>query len=100
MGRGAGYTETTRALERFPSKGKVLYSTFWKAPVKLETTEGVKEFDTLKPEHIQQPLIQSVVDELRGQGKRPSTGETGTRTSWVIDEILRGWRHSRRGASV
>ena len=40
------------------------------------------------PPHIQQPLIQSIMDELRGQGKSPSTGVTAARTARVIDEVL------------
>jgi hypothetical protein len=41
------------------------------------------------PAHVQQPLIQSVVDELLGRGTCPSTGESGARTSWVMDQLVR-----------
>ena len=37
------------------------------------------------PLHVHQPLIQSIVDELRGGPPCPSTGESGARASWVID---------------
>ena len=40
------------------------------------------------PLHVHQPLIQTIVDELLGSGKCPSTGETGARTSWVMDRCL------------
>lgn len=40
------------------------------------------------PPHVQQPLIQQVVDELTGVGKCSSTGETAARTSWVMDRML------------
>ncbi|MCK4793694.1 MAG: hypothetical protein KAV87_58740 [Desulfobacteraceae bacterium] len=39
-------------------------------------------------EHIQQPLIQTIVDELTGAGRCPSTGNSAAQTSWVIDKIL------------
>ena len=39
------------------------------------------------PVNIQQPLIQTIIDELRGNGKCPSTGVSGARTNDVM-EIL------------
>ena len=38
--------------------------------------------------HIQQALIQTIVDELLGKGKCPSTGKTAMASQWVIDQIL------------
>jgi predicted dehydrogenase len=40
------------------------------------------------PPHVHQPLIQAIVDELRGRGRSPSTGESGARASWVMDRCL------------
>jgi 1,5-anhydro-D-fructose reductase (1,5-anhydro-D-mannitol-forming) len=40
------------------------------------------------PLHVHQPLIQTIVDELLGRGTCPSTGETGARSSWVMDRCL------------
>jgi hypothetical protein len=50
------------------------------------------EFPLPTPKHIQQPLIQSIVDELNGTGKCPSTGVSAARTSWVMDRMLAGYR--------
>jgi hypothetical protein len=44
------------------------------------------------PPHVHQPLIQSIVDELRGRGQCVSTGESGARTSWVMDRCLEGYQ--------
>jgi len=44
------------------------------------------------PPHVHQPLIQTVVDELRGRGRCESTGESGARASWVLDRCLEGYR--------
>ena len=44
------------------------------------------------PPHVHQPLIQSIVDELRGRGRCESTGESGARTSWVMERCLTGIR--------
>jgi predicted dehydrogenase len=43
------------------------------------------------PPHVHQPLIQTIVDELRGQGRCESTAESGARTSWVMDRCIEGY---------
>jgi hypothetical protein len=57
-----------------------------------ETPAGATEFRIANPPHVQQPLIQTVVDELLGVGRCPSAGDSAARTSWVMDEMLRGYR--------
>ena len=42
------------------------------------------------PPHVHQPLIQTIVDELAGLGRCPSTAESGARASWVLDRCLAG----------
>jgi hypothetical protein len=49
------------------------------------------------PPHVHQPLIRTIVDELNGERRCPSTGGTGARTTWVVDEILRGFRTASAG---
>jgi predicted dehydrogenase len=69
------------------SKGKVTFSTFGEGPIQL-STQTKKEWRFENPKHVQQPLIQSIVNELTGTGKCPSTGETGARTSSVMEEMV------------
>ena len=71
------------------SGGKVTLSTFGTEPVHLGTLSGDKLFDLSNPPHIQQPLIQQVVNELLGMGSCVSTGESALRTTWVMDQLLR-----------
>ena len=71
------------------NKGKISFSTFDAEPVKLITVKDVIEYAFDYPQHIAQPLIQTVVNELTGVGKSPSTGESAARTSWVMDELIR-----------
>jgi 1,5-anhydro-D-fructose reductase (1,5-anhydro-D-mannitol-forming) len=40
------------------------------------------------PPHVHQPLVQTIVDELRGKGRCESTGESGARSAWVTDLCL------------
>ncbi|MDR1415029.1 MAG: Gfo/Idh/MocA family oxidoreductase [Odoribacteraceae bacterium] len=70
------------------SKGEIRFSTFAFTPIEWVVATGVKRFDIPPPEHIQQPLIQSIVNELRGKGRAPSTGKSAARTARVMDEIL------------
>ena len=48
------------------------------------------------PPHVHQPLIQTIVDELRGQGTCESTGESGARSAWVTDRCLESLLHGRK----
>lgn len=72
------------------SKGQLSYNSFGN-PMKIEitTSERKEVIEIENPLHIQQPLIQTIVDELLGNGKCPSTGETGTRTTWVMTEMVK-----------
>ena len=79
------------------SAGRIEYATFDGSPIVLTTAAGREEFAIDNPPHIQQPLIQTVVDALNGAGTCPSTGESGARTTWVMDQMLAGapWRSSQ-----
>ena len=84
--------ENRDAVEIVGSAGIVRFSTFEEEPIILENEEGTRELQIENPPHVQQPLIQTVVDALLGRGTCPSTGESAARTSWVMDELLRGYR--------
>jgi predicted dehydrogenase len=83
-------------VELVGTRGKISFATFDNMPVQLVTDAGEQVFTIDHPAHIQQPLIQSIVDELNGEGACPSTGLTAARTSWVIDQILADYRHPNR----
>jgi 1,5-anhydro-D-fructose reductase (1,5-anhydro-D-mannitol-forming) len=58
----------------------------------LVSRDGHTEVLPLRnPPHVHQPLIQTIVDELRGEGRCESTGESGARTSWVMDRCVDGY---------
>jgi predicted dehydrogenase len=68
-------------LEISGTEGRLTCSVFGNEPLSLETASGVQTFDRPNPPHVQQPLIQTVVDDLLGRGVCPSTGESARRTS-------------------
>lgn len=70
------------------TRGRVAFSSFDESPIELSVGGEVQTFPIPNPRHVQQPLIQSVVDALTGKGACPSTGETALRTTWVMEQIL------------
>ncbi|ARK10064.1 Gfo/Idh/MocA family oxidoreductase [Fibrella sp. ES10-3-2-2] len=69
------------------SEGKITFSFFENFVITVETAAGTETMTVPFPTHVQQPLIELLVNDLRGQGHCPSTGETGARTSRVLDWI-------------
>ena len=78
------------------SQGEIVFSTFESTTVVLQTADGIQDFKFENPEHIQQPLIQTVVDELLGKGRCPSTGMTAALTNKVIDKIFSEWHSNNK----
>ena len=77
-------------VEVIGDAGRISFATFGDGPIRVENADGAREYRIANPEHIQQPLIETIVRELRGeQGACPSTAQSGARTSWVMDEVLR-----------
>ncbi len=69
-------------------RGKLTFSIFGDQPILLETDQGIESFAISNPPHIQQPLIQSIVNQLSGSGTCPSSGKDALPTSWVMDKLL------------
>jgi predicted dehydrogenase len=101
LGTGAWNFASAAAADRIQiagTEGRVTLSTFGDEPVELQTAAGRETFALPNPRHIQQPLIQTIVDALRGDGQCPSTGVTAARTSRVIDQVLDGYYGGREDA--
>jgi predicted dehydrogenase len=79
-------------IEIIGENGKISLSSFTSpGTLRVTTTSGTSETEFENPEHISQNLVGQVVDELRGKGSCVSTGESGARTSWVLDEVVRDY---------
>jgi len=70
-------------------KGKISFSTFGTDPIVCTNETGIVEYPIETPRHVQQPLIQTIVNELLGLGQCPSHGDSAVRTSWVMDQIMK-----------
>jgi predicted dehydrogenase len=86
------------AIEITGTLGKITLSVFGNDPVVLTTATGAETFDRPNPPHVQQPLIQTIVDQLHGCGACPSTGESAARTTWVMDQVLSDYYGGREDA--
>ncbi len=80
------------------TEGEIWMSFFRPEPITLITKAGQEEIEAGYPEHVHQPLIQTVVDELNGIGRCPSTGETGMRATLAVDAILGPYRSGLEAA--
>lgn len=89
----------TDTVEILGTHGRIIFSTFDFSPIVLETSQGTQEFQPANPEHIQQCMIEDVVNELLGTGKSPSDGVSGARTNHVMDIILDKLRHHQETCS-
>lgn len=70
------------------SDGRIEFGCFNESPISVSTARGIEAIPIPNPDHVQQPLIQTVVNELLGKGKSPSTGLSAAHTSWVMDKLL------------
>jgi predicted dehydrogenase len=73
------------------TQGKLEFSSFDTTPILLTTTQGVQQFKIDHPPHVHQPLIQTIVDELNGSGKCPSTGESAAHATRIMEQVLAGY---------
>jgi len=70
------------------SEGKITFSFFEHQNIYVEKSDGsYQNYHIPHPENIQQPLIQTVVDQLLGKGLSPSTGRTGIRSTMIMEWI-------------
>ena len=74
--------------------GSLEFSSFGQEPIRLTTATGERQIEAPYPATVQLPLIQSVVDELTGRGRCPSTGESAIRTARVVDTLLAEYREA------
>jgi 1,5-anhydro-D-fructose reductase (1,5-anhydro-D-mannitol-forming) len=68
--------------------GELSMPTFGDEPTVLTVSGKTETLEFPNPYHIQQPMIQSVVDALQGKGHCPSAGVDASRTSAVMDQVL------------
>ena len=79
-------------VEIVGSQGRIEFEFFTDAPLRLINTAGIEEAAIANPPHVQQPFIQSIVDDLNGIAPCPGNVESAVRSTWVADEVLKNYR--------
>jgi predicted dehydrogenase len=74
------------------SKGKITFSIFGNEPIVLTSASGTEQWSFEPPQHVHLPLVETVMAELTGDsGRCPSSGVTGARTNWVLNEMVKNY---------
>ena len=93
VGKGLWAFNTSKASQYemttiIGSKGQISFPFWGDHHVSLEIeNKPVEKFEFKVPKYIQETLIQTIVDDLNGKGECPSTGVSGARTNWVLEQI-------------
>jgi predicted dehydrogenase len=79
--------------------GSLRFSTIGQEPLRLTGVRDDSLIEAPYPRSVQQPLIQTVGDELTGRGVCPNAGASAARTARVVDTLL--WEYGgRTGTSL
>lgn len=76
-------------IEVLGSKGTLCFSTFSFDPIRLHTSDGEQVFRIERPEHVQLPMIKTVVETLQGINTCDCNSFSATPVNWVMDRILK-----------
>ena len=82
-------------VEIVGSKGRISFEFFSDKPLTLISESGTQTADIPNPAHVQQPFIQSIVDDLNGVAPCPGNVESAVRSTWVADEVLKNYRKQK-----
>ena len=75
-------------IEIFGEKGRLAFSVYTYDPIRLHTSEGIKNIEVENPAYVQLPIIKSVIEDMQGLGVCQCTSISATPTNWVMDRIL------------
>jgi 1,5-anhydro-D-fructose reductase (1,5-anhydro-D-mannitol-forming) len=77
------------------SKGRISFEFFSDKALRLVNGAGEQLLEIPNPPHVQQPFIQSMVDDLNGVAPCPGSVASAVRSTWVADEILKNYRQQK-----
>ena len=80
--------QTKDLCEVIGSKGKISFPIFG-SKITMEVDERTDVFDFVNPKHIQQPMIQEVVNYFLDKGTNPCSAEQATEVMQIMDTFTR-----------
>lgn len=83
-----GCNDKEDKVEILGSEGKITFAIFGEEDLILQQGIKITRLFIENPKHIQQHHVANIKEHLFGNKFHPSTGETATHTSWVMDQIL------------
>jgi predicted dehydrogenase len=86
--------EKTDQLSFIGARGDISTAMFADVDVLVTAGSERRVYPVRNPPHVHQPLVQTIVDELRGRGTCPSTGETAARASWAMEQCVKTYYRS------
>ncbi len=94
--------EAEDRIEIAGSAGRIEFEFFADSPLKLFRVGATgaleaQEIRIANPPHVQQPFIQSIVDDLNGLSPSPASVASALRSTEVADAILRTYREQAEG---
>ncbi len=79
----------TDRIEIVGDCGMISFSVFDYTPIALHTEHGLEIIKTDNPRYVQMPLIQAIIEDLRGGRPCGCNSVSATPTNWVMDKILK-----------
>ncbi|MBT3068869.1 Gfo/Idh/MocA family protein [Rhodoferax sp. U11-2br] len=83
------------AIQIIGSKGTISFEFFSDKPLKLVNGDGEQLLEIPNPPHVQQPFIQSMVDDFNGVAPCPGSVDSAVRSTWVADQVLSNYRRQK-----
>jgi len=80
------------------TQGRISLQAFTGSELVMCSATDERRVDHPDPPHVQQPLIQQIVDQLRGGDPAASTGASAARTAAVMDAVTAGYYGGRDDA--
>jgi predicted dehydrogenase len=76
-------------MEFVGTKGTITFAVSEPTPITLVDGSGSHTIDIGYPQWVHRPMVESIVAEVRGEGRCPSSGRSAARAAWFADEVLR-----------
>jgi predicted dehydrogenase len=75
------------SCEIIGSEGKIIFSVFGKQDIAIIKNEETEIISFDPPKHVQQPMIEKVVEYFLGEGHNPCSAEDGAQVMLMIDKF-------------
>ena len=88
--------ENMDKIEIVGDRGKIKFSCFDDTSIQLIRENQIEEFKYENPEHVQQPYIQEIVNELLGGKKHSGSLESSIKSQKISEEILKHYKITKK----